>query len=151
MIASAQEQFRQNNPHFARSENETQAVRDESFDEGDDDGQRSMAESPYGTREPQPYIPRESQPFQQSQSPQPQQVRGQADAESEGEVDRLPSFITGGQQPGNPSQYNSGQGPNGHDSHDRFPLHRRRRRHRGPRHDVQGSGEGSDESSRRGD
>jgi len=151
VIASAQEQFRQNNPHFARSENETQAVRDESFDEGDDDGQRSMAESPYGTREPQPYIPRESQPFQQSQSPQPQQVRGQADAESEGEVDRLPSFITGGQQPGNPSQYNSGQGPNGHDSHDRFPLHRRRRRHRGPRHDVQGSGEGSDESSRRGD
>ena len=154
VIASAQEQFRQNNPHFARSENETQAARDESFDEGDDDGQRStgaMAESPYGTREPQPYIPRESQPFQQSQSPQPQQVRGQADAESEGEVDRLPSFITGGQQPGNPSQYNSGQGPNGHDSHDRFPLHRRRRRHRGPRHDVQGSGEGSDESSRRGD
>ena len=151
VIASAQEQFRQNNPHFARSENETQAARDESFDEGDDDGQRSMAESPYGTREPQPYIPRESQPFQQSQSPQPQQVRGQADAESEGEVDRLPSFITGGQQPGNPSQYNSGQGANGHDSHDRFPLHRRRRRHRGPRHDVQGSGEGSDESSRRGD
>ena len=151
VIASAQEQFRQNNPHFARSENETQVARDESFDEGDDDGQRSMAESPYGTREPQPYIPRESQPFQQSQSPQPQQVRGQSDAESEGEVDRLPSFITGGQQPGNPSQYNSGQGPNGHDSHDRFPLHRRRRRHRGPRHDVQGSGEGSDESSRRGD
>src|SRR3974390_1292975 len=54
VIASAQEQYRQNNPHFARSENEAQGGRDESFDEGDDEGQPSMgslAESPYATRD----------------------------------------------------------------------------------------------------
>jgi len=154
VIASAQEQFRQNNPHFARSENEAQGARDESFDEGDEDGQPSMggpAESPYGTREPQPYIPRDTQTFQQP--PQPQQARApQADAGNEGEVDRLPSFITGGQQPAHQSQGGPGQGPNGHDGHsDRFPLHRRRRRHRGPRHDMQGGGDGGGESPRRDD
>jgi hypothetical protein len=156
VIASAQEQYRQNNPHFTRNENEMQGGRDESFDEGDDDGQPSMGalpESPYGTREPQPYIPRDTQAFQQPSPPQSQQVRApQADAGTEGEVDRLPSFITGGQQPPHQSQQNPGQGPNGHDSHsDRFPLHRRRRRHRGPRHDIQGGGDGGDEPSRRGD
>jgi hypothetical protein len=39
VIAVAQEQFRQNNPHFARGENETQGARDDGFDDGDDDGQ----------------------------------------------------------------------------------------------------------------
>jgi hypothetical protein len=157
VIASAQEQYRQNNPHFARTENDTQEGRDESFDEGEEDGQPSMGamgESPYGTREPQPYIPRDAQAFQQPPQPQPQQSRapqGGTD-NTQGEVDRLPSFITGGQQPTNQSQQNPGQGQNGHDNHsDRFPLHRRRRRHRGPRHDIQGGGDGGDESSRRGD
>ena len=50
----------------------------------------------------------------------------------------LPAFITGGApQPAQP------QGPNGHENGggqpDRFPLHRRRRRHRGPRDNVPGS------------
>jgi hypothetical protein len=156
VIASAQEQFRQSNPQFTRAENEVQGARDESFDEAEEDGQPAMGvadESPYGTREPQPYLPRDAQAVAQPQPPQPQQPRApHAGTDAQGEVDRLPSFITGGQQSTHPPQQNPGHGQNGHDSHsDRFPLHRRRRRHRGPRHDVQGGGEGSDEPSRRGD
>src|SRR5438309_2227452 len=67
VIAAAQEQFRQNNPHFVRPEGDMpgSGARDDSFDDGDDD-QPSIggaAESTYGTREPQPYIPRDAQPF----------------------------------------------------------------------------------------
>jgi hypothetical protein len=65
--------------------------------------------------------------------------------ERDGDVERLPSFITGGQQqPQQPQGQNGPQsshgqsgpqngpnGPNGYDGPDRFPLHRRRRRHRG--------------------
>ncbi len=153
VIATAQEQFRQNNPHFARPENDAQqGSRDDSFDEGDDDGQPSTGEPPFGTREPQPYFPREGQSFAQPQSQQPQQPRPPGAGDPPGEVDRLPSFITGGQQPMQPSQQGAGRGPNGHDSHsERFPLHRRRRRHRGPRHEAQGSTEGGDEPSRPGE
>src|SRR4249920_1202030 len=39
VIAAAHEQFRQSNPQFSRVEGEAQGPRDESFDEGDDDGQ----------------------------------------------------------------------------------------------------------------
>jgi uncharacterized protein DUF4167 len=151
VIAAAQEQFRQNNPHFVRPDNETSGPRDDGYDDGDDD-QPSMGggpgESPYGTREPQPYIPRDAQPFPQQQQPpyQPRQQH-QATAPAEGDVDRLPSFITGAQQP---AQQQPQPGPNGHDNQaDRFPLHRRRRRHRGPRHDMQGGSDGADESSPR--
>src|SRR5947209_17948758 len=66
VIAAAQEQFRQNNPQFARPESDMSQARDDNFDDGDDDGQPSMAgpsDSPYGTREPQPYIPRDEQAF----------------------------------------------------------------------------------------
>ena len=151
VIAAAQEQFRQNNPHFARPENEMGGIRDESFEEGEEDAQPAMGDSPYGTREPQPYIPRDTQPFPQSSSPQ--QSRPQPGGpEAQGEVDRLPSFITGGQLPGHQPQQNSAYGQNGHDGHnDRFPLHRRRRRHRGPRHDPQGGGRGGDDSPPRGE
>src|SRR5262249_28607417 len=149
VIAAAQEQFRQNNPHFARPEGEMTGARDDNFDEGDDE-QPSMGgggDSPYGTREPQPYIPRDAQPFPQQQQHQPYQPRQpQPSAPQDGgDVDRLPAFITGGQQPAHQQQP---QGQNGHDNQpDRFPLHRRRRRHRGPRHDMQGGGgDGGDES-----
>jgi hypothetical protein len=78
--------------------------------------------------------------------------------EVSGNVDRLPSFITGGgsqppqqAQPGHQPQ--QGHSQNGHDNQsDRFPLHRRRRRHRGPRHDGPGGfqqgpgGDSADES-----
>jgi hypothetical protein len=151
VIAAAQEQFRQNNPHFARPENETGGNRDESFEEGEDEGQHTIdgaGDSPYGTREPQPFIPRDTQPYPQS-SPSQQSRPQQEGPEMQGEVDRLPSFITGAQSAGQQPAQNSGYGQNGHDGHtDRFPLHRRRRRHRGPRHDIPGGGRsgGGDDS-----
>jgi hypothetical protein len=137
VIAAAQEQFRQNNPQFARADTDS-GPREASFEEGEEDASQGGNDAPYGTREPQPYLPRDSQPYQHNQpqfSPHP--VPG--GSASEGDVERLPSFITGGGQQGahQPPQ----QGPNGHDGRsDRFPLHRRRRRHRGPRHDMQGGG-----------
>src|SRR5947207_1527157 len=132
VIAAAQEQFRQNNPHFSRPDNEPPAgARDDNFDDGDDDQPSfaGAAESPYGTREPQPYIPRDAQPFPAHQQHQPHQPRPQqGNAPTEGDVDRLPSFITGGQQPQQQPQQPP-QGQNGHDNQpDRFPLHRRRPR-----------------------
>jgi hypothetical protein len=156
VIAAAQEQFRQNNPHLARPENEMpNGARDDGFDDGDDE-QPSIGgggQEPYGTREPQPYIPRDAQPFPQHQQQQPHhqshQPRAQQNAAPlEDDVDRLPSFITGGQAPQHQPQQAAG---NGHDNQpDRFPLHRRRRRHRGPRPDLQGGGgDSGDESSPR--
>jgi hypothetical protein len=140
VIAAAQEQFRQNNPQFARAESDS-GPREASFEEGEEDASLGGNEAPYGTREPQPYLPRDSQPFQHNQpqfSPRPAPGPGG----NEGDVERLPPFITGGQQGSHqPHQ----QGPNGHDGRsDRFPLHRRRRRHRGPRHDMQGGGRPDD-------
>jgi Domain of unknown function (DUF4167) len=147
LIAAAQEQFRQNNPHFSRPETAMAGARDDAFDDGDDDGQQPQmggsSGEPYGMGE-QPYLPRDAQPYPQHQQHQPYQPRhqgGGAPAEGGGDVDRLPSFITGGQAP-QQHQGNQGHGQNGHDNQpDRFPLHRRRRRHRGgPRHDMQGGG-----------
>jgi uncharacterized protein DUF4167 len=156
VIAAAQEQFRQNNPHLARPENEVPTgARDDGFDEGEDDAQPAIGggNEPYGTREPQPFIPRDAQPFPQQQQHhqphQPHQPRAQQSAPSYADdVDRLPSFITGGQQQPHQPQGASG---NGHDNQaDRFPLHRRRRRHRGPRPDLPGGGaDAGDESTPR--
>jgi hypothetical protein len=155
VIAAAQEQFRQNNPHFARPENEPPSgARDDGFDDGEDEAQPSHAggEHTYGTREPQPYLPRDAQPFpqhqpqHQPQHPAPARVH-QSSAPNAGDIDRLPSFITGGQ-----AQQPQPQQGNGHDGNqpDRFPLHRRRRRHRGPRPDLQGpDNTGSDETTPR--
>ena len=166
VIASAQEQYRQNNPHFARPENDMQGGRDESFDEGEEDAQPSMTamgESPYGTREPQPYIPPNAQPFVPRDTPQPYQPRDQRDAQPQearpqprapqpqpqsqpdsGNVDALPAFITGGApqpaQPNGQNGYENGGQP------DRFPLHRRRRRHRGPRDGTPQGGEGPNDA-----
>src|SRR5262245_25982186 len=145
LIAAAQEQFRQNNPHLVRPENDVQGgARDDGFDD-EDEGQPIVGDAPFGTREPQPYLPREGQPFPQHQQ-QPQHHHNQAPRqfqpagrEDGGDVDRLPSFITGG-QPSQGQQNHQGYGQNGHDNQgDRFPLHRRRRRHRGPRNDYQGA------------
>jgi Domain of unknown function (DUF4167) len=139
VIAAAQEQFRQNNPQFARAEAEN-GPREGAFDEGEEDASLGATDAPYGTREPQPYMPRDSQPYQNSQQQFPS--RPAQGGTSEADVERLPSFITGAQQQGGqPHQ----QGQNGHDGRsDRFPLHRRRRRHRGPRHDMQGGGRPDD-------
>jgi hypothetical protein len=175
LIAAAQEQFRQANPQAYR-ENETRDMRDDGYDEGDDMSPQGMpgpGEVPFGPGEPQPYLPREPQPYpvreqqayparEQHAYPAREQREQQAYAPRaqhaaapvpEGDVDRLPSFITGGQpqpQP-QPGQSHQGFGQNGHENQgDRFPLHRRRRRHRGPRHEIQGApqggGDGDDNS-----
>lgn len=143
LIAAAQEQFRQTQP-FQQRPDDTRG--DESFDDADD----SMVQPHSGGGEPH-YAPREQpQPYPQRdyQGQQHRPHQGQPDRQSrgeqqprfenrpqpgpgmEGDVSSLPSFITGGQ----PQQ--SG-GANGHDAQgERFPLHRRRRRHRGAPGDM---------------
>ena len=145
LIAAAQEQFRQNNPNFQPRPDggeQFQQRSDEAFEDGDD--AQPFAEAPFGTREPQPFIPQNAQPFapRDSQNYQPREVRDQpVEARHQprpqgdtGNVESLPAFITGGApQPAPQAQH----GQNGHDNApDRFPLHRRRRRHRGPRGDM---------------
>jgi len=144
LIAAAQEQFRQTNPQFYRPETE---VREEEGDDGEDMGDPQPYaggnEAPFGTREPQPFLPRDAQPYppreQPAYAPRPQQSAPQGEAAPD--IDRLPSFITGGNP--QPAQSHQGYRSNGHDNQgDRFPLHRRRRRHRGPRHDMGGAPQG---------
>ena len=157
LIAAAQEQFRQQNPQFNRPETDMRSdMRDDTFSDGEGDedtgSEQPMQGSggePYGTREPQPFLPREAQPFPQQQQGQPQQQPQQQPRQHQqggpenSDVERLPSFITGGQpqNAGGQQPPNQGYGQNGHEGQpDRFPLHRRRRRHRGPRGDFQGGG-----------
>ncbi len=97
----------------------------------------------YGRDQQQPFPPRDQQP--RPHQPNPPQPSGGV-AESQGDVAGLPSFITGGGQP--QQAYPQSNGPNGHDGQpDRFPLHRRRRRHRGPRGDMPGHSGGSSQGS----
>jgi hypothetical protein len=165
LIAAAQEQFRQQNPQLNnRPEADMRSdMRDDSFEDGEDEGVGSngnvgnqqpvqsanAGEAPYGRHEPQPFIPREAQPFPNQQPPQQQQQPRQQQIDS-GDVDRLPSFITGG-QPQAAGGQQAGAPQNGNDGQpDRFPLHRRRRRHRGPRNDFQG-GRNDDRDDNRGE
>jgi hypothetical protein len=145
LIAAAQEQFRQTQPYYAQQQGEMRSNSpDDSFDDGDDE--QPVSGEPFAPREPQPYYQREQQQPQPQQShPQPQHFQPQPQhyqprpqntpQPNDEEVERLPSFITGGQPTQHPPQ--QAQGPtnsNGYDGQsDRFPLHRRRRRHRGPR------------------
>jgi hypothetical protein len=131
MIAAAQEQMSPGQANFYRPPGDQ---RDDGYDDGDEDSGATQpfaasgsGETPFGTREPQPVLPRDAQPFPARDIPA-NGARAQAadGAEATGEVDQLPSFITGGgQQPSSPNG-------DGHQA-DRFPLHRRRRRHRTPR------------------
>lgn len=147
LIAAAQEQFRQGQPTFYQQQQQQEA-REDAYDDGDDDMQPSMGgepgfvpreqfqqrEQPYPAREPQPAFvpPREGAP-QMNRPPH----GGEPRAEGGQQLDRLPSFITGG-APQQPQQQNFG--PNGHDNQGDRYMHRRRRRHRpgGPRHDMAG-------------
>ncbi len=145
LIAAAQEQFRQNQPYYQQQMGEPRGnLADDGYDDGDNE-QPSIAGEPFAPREPQPYYPREQQ--QPHVPPQPVQPRPQQafPPTNEEDVERLPSFITGNQphQQQPPQQGQGANGPNGYDgSPDRFPLHRRRRRHRGPRdHSLPGEGE----------
>ena len=144
LIAAAQEQFRQSQPYYPQSSEPRGNQPDDGYDDGDNE-QPSVGE-PFAPREPQPFYPREQhQPQSQPQHAQPRPQHLQPTSEED--VERLPSFITGGQPHHQHPQQGPGpngpNGPNGYDgSSDRFPLHRRRRRHRGPRdHSVQGDGD----------
>ncbi len=134
LIAAAQEQFRQTQPYYQQQGDAQGNLADNSFDEGDDE-QPHAAGEPFAPREPQQFYSREPQQPQ----PQPQHFQPRSQSApvptSDADADRLPSFITGAspvQQP--PQQGQAPAGANGYDGQpDRFPLHRRRRRHRGPR------------------
>ncbi len=147
LIAAAQEQFRQSQPYYQQSGEPRGNQPDDGYD--DDNEQPSIDGEPFAPREPQPFYPREQhhpQAQPQHAQPRPQQMP----PANEEDVERLPSFITGGGQPQQqaaqqqPQQGQGPNGPNGYDgSADRFPLHRRRRRHRGPRdHGMPSEGDG---------
>jgi hypothetical protein len=136
LIAAAQEQFRQNQPQ-QQPQPMVRADLDMADDLGDDYSSFG-AEPGFAPSAPQPHqAPREAQqPYPPREQPQP---REQAYREREPrpqpqpqpveshEVDRLPSFITGGAQPQPAGGYEGGERPAG----ERFG-HRRRRRP-GPR------------------
>jgi hypothetical protein len=163
LIAAAQEQFRQSQPYFQQQQQQADmrggAGAGEDFEEGEDDAQPTMGGEPYAPQQPQfyqreqqPYPPREPQPFgprEQHQQQHHNQGRPHhAPIQTDQNVERLPSFITGGGQPPQPSAPQN-NGANGFDGQpDRFPLHRRRRRHRGPR-DHGGPGDGDAPSGSR--
>jgi hypothetical protein len=160
LIATAQEQFRQQNPNYnpqpnPQGQNTPQGAADDNYDD-DDDGQ------PFGQNEPgfvaqppvpqaQPFLPRDAQPFpprdqhqprpqhqQPQHQPQPQRqpyVQPSQGGNGAPDVNGLPAFITGGGQPqpdiGNNVGLADGQN-GGQDQGDRQDRfgHRRRRRHR---------------------
>jgi len=162
LIAAAQEQFRQTQPQFYRPENDVRnddAFDGDDTDgmgaapaNGSNSGQPYSGqqqphpgrnEQPYGTREPQPYIPRDAQPYPPREQPvqhntprhQPQSQPQLPMDDHADDASQLPSFITGGSQPAVAAPAAEGQeGQNGFEGQaDRYPLHRRRRRHRTPR------------------
>jgi hypothetical protein len=156
LIAAANEQFRQQNPNFqpqrpegaGGNDQHFQQRSDEQFEEGGDEDGQAFGQQAFGTGE-QPYLPQNAQPFvqrdnnnyqprEQRDNQQQQQPRVQQQQPEPGNEAGLPAFITGGAP-----QQAQPQGPNGHENGggqpDRFPLHRRRRRHRGPRDNVPGS------------
>jgi hypothetical protein len=182
LIASAQEHLRQTQPSYYQQQ-QSGNMGDDAFDDGDGDGdgdQPMISGEPFAPREPQQFYPREQQYSQQPQYPQqqpqqqphqfqPRPQQFQPQPANDADVERLPSFITGGQGPNQPApqqgQGANGPGPNGANgggnqngngnayegAADRFPLHRRRRRHRGPRdHAMPGEAEASS-SPRQGD
>jgi Domain of unknown function (DUF4167) len=162
LIASAQEQFRQTTPFF-RGEGGM-----DMGDDGDDEtaGQSGAGEQPsFGTRDPQPYLPRDAQFYPQREQPnfprEQQSFGGRHQqhpaphGDDDGNVERLPSFITGGGGAPAPQaaapQPHQGYGQNGYEGQgDRFPLHRRRRRHRSPRSDMPQGGQGDGDDAPQG-
>ena len=139
LIAAAQEQLRQNQPQQYGQRPEMDAStgndsRDGSFDdEGDDENapQEAAGEQPqFGTRDPQPFIPRDANFYGQGNEQPPRSRPPQQNGDDH--VDRLPSFITGGNSP---QPQENGQEAGGEqrfqgERNERQGF-RRRRRHRG--------------------
>jgi hypothetical protein len=162
IIAAAQEQFRQNQPQQQQPQQQRMDndMRDENADEVDgefsgfgDQGGQPREPQPYPVREPQPYQAREhqQQPREQQNWRDNRNQQQPATGSDDRDIDRLPSFITGGQsQPNYGGNNNFDNGPNGErnnggdrgDRGDRYPHRRRRRHHGGPRPDNQMSQQG---------
>jgi hypothetical protein len=167
LIAVANEQFRQQNPNFqpqrpegGGNDQQFQPRNDDSFEDGDEDSQPFAGEQAFGTREPQPYIPPNAQPFIQRDN-QPYQPREQREGQQfeprqqqqprtpqpePGNESALPAFITGGAPVPPAPQGQNGNGFENGGQPDRFPLHRRRRRHRGPRDNAPQGGDSPNDS-----
>jgi hypothetical protein len=136
IIAAAQEQFRQNQPSFNR--NEGGEMRDEGGDDAEGDDFQPYGNEPFSPQpvyQQQPYQQRNEGGYQQRQ-PQPQPQPPMPDG---GDIDRLPSFITGGQtQPEVNGSNGNGYGQQDRgERNDRFNHRRRRHRHGAPRNDGQ--------------
>jgi len=140
LIAAAQEQFRQNQPQ-QQPQPMVRTDLDMADDLGDDYSSFG-AEPGFAPSAPQPHhAPREAQqPYPPREQPQPreqayrereQRPQSQPQPAESHEVDRLPSFITGGAQAQPAGGYEGGERQGG----ERFG-HRRRRRP-GPRPDSQ--------------
>ncbi len=154
LIATAQEQFRQQNPYYnnpAPTPGAPTGAADDNYDDGEDDAQpfTGQGEQPqFAPPQPQaqPYLPRDAQPFPPRDQPQhrnpqhqPQQHQPRPQQNNQNnqnnnvapEVTGLPAFITGGGQP-QPVVAGDQGDANGHDQGDRPDrFGRRRRRHRG--------------------
>ena len=148
LIATAQEQFRQQNPYYnnpAPTPGAPTGAADDNYDDGEDDAQPFAGQSeqpPFAPPQPQaqPYLPRDAQPFPPRDQPQhrnpqhqpqhqPRQPQNQNNVAPE--VTGLPAFITGGGQP-QPVVAGDQGDANGHEQGDRPDrFGRRRRRHRG--------------------
>jgi Domain of unknown function (DUF4167) len=129
IIAAAQEQFRQNQPQQYQQPRQDADVRDDMGEENEGEFSSFGAEPGFAPQpQQQPYPPRE-QPYQREQQLRENRPQPQPQAQpSEGDIDRLPSFITGGQPQPSGGYENGERAERG----DRF-QHRRRRRHHGPR------------------
>jgi hypothetical protein len=139
LIATAQEQFRQQNPYQGNQQNQQpqggqqpQGAADDNFDD-DEDGQPFTGQNEPGFApqpqqmaqpQPQPFIPRDAQPFpprdqhqprpqqhQQPRQPYAQQPNQNGNSAPQ-DVTALPAFITGGGQP-QPEAGNGTQGNGG--------------------------------------
>jgi Domain of unknown function (DUF4167) len=164
VIAAAQEQFRQSNPYYQQQQGNVpmQGAADqrEEFDDDDGGDEESTGgpvggpgEQPsFGTRDPQPYVPRDAQFYpSRDQNYGGRQQHQQPRVENDSNIDRLPSFITGGgapqaagpQAPQGQANEGAAHRQNGYDNQSGDRFHRRRRRHRGPpRHDGSGAPQG---------
>ena len=103
LIAAAQEQFRQSQPYYQQGGDQRGNLGDDGYDEGDGE-QPSISGEPFAPREPQPFYPRDQQQQQPQAQPHHNQPRAQHLPTNEEDVERLPSFITGGQPQAQPQQ-----------------------------------------------
>jgi hypothetical protein len=138
IIAAAQEQFRQNQPQYQQQPRPEGEVRDDASEDGEGEYSSFGAEPGFAPQpqQQQPYPPRE-QPYQREQQQPYRENRPQPQPQmqpNDGDIDRLPSFITGGQpqQPQGGGNYDNNERG---DRNDRFQHRRRRRHHGGPRPD----------------